>query len=62
MTLRMAQQNHKAYLHIDLESVPEDTASRLIQAWLNQVKPEILNIAGSREWSTLSLWHLMTTS
>ena len=60
LTLRMAQQNHKPCLHIDLKSVPEEKAISLIQAWLGRVKPGTLNIAGSREWSTLSLWHLMS--
>ena len=58
LTLRMAQQNHKSYLHIDLKSVPEENAVLLIQEWLGREKPGILNIAGSREWSPPYLWPL----
>jgi hypothetical protein len=48
-TLRMAQQNHKPYLHTDIGSVPEEKVIREIQSWLARVKPTVLNIAGSRE-------------
>lgn len=49
LTLRMAKENGKPYLHINLESQPEDKAVQVISSWLSKVKPEILNIAGSRE-------------
>lgn len=62
LTLRMAQQNHKPNLHINLQSVPEEKAVQLIKDWLARMKPGILNIADSREWSTLSLWYLMAIS
>lgn len=45
----MARENHKRYLHTDIGSVPENKVIREIQSWLARVKPEILNIAGSRE-------------
>lgn len=49
LTLRMAQQNHKPHLHINLKSVPEEKAIRLVWGWLARVNPSVLNIAGSRE-------------
>jgi len=49
LTLKMAKQNNKPYLHINLESQSEDRIIQTIKAWLDKVKPNILNIAGSRE-------------
>ena len=37
LTMRMAKRNKKPYLHINLKSVPEDKAVRLIREWLNGI-------------------------
>ncbi len=49
LTLRRAKEHGKPYLHINLESQSEDRAVQVVSSWLDQVKPGVLNVAGSRE-------------
>lgn len=49
LTLRIAQENKKPCLHVDLEAQSEEQAIHAVASWLGQVRPKILNVAGSRE-------------
>ena len=49
LTLRLAEKNKKPRLHLNLKSRSEDEAARTVSAWLKKIRPEVLNIAGSRE-------------
>jgi len=49
LTIRMAQRHRKPFLHIDLKEKKEGEAVQAIRQWMSSIKPNILNIAGSRE-------------
>lgn len=49
LTLRIAQENGKPFLHVDLAAQPEDQTIQAVASWLGRLKPKILNVAGSRE-------------
>ena len=48
-TIELARQYGKPCLHLDLEKHVESAAVALIREWLLEVKPAVLNVAGSRE-------------
>lgn len=47
-TLEAALRLNKPVLHVDLEEVSDNQASRQIQAWLDRIQPARLNVAGPR--------------
>ena len=47
-TERMARKHGKPYLHIDFDKQNVDRAVLLVRAWLSEMQPRVLNIAGSR--------------
>ncbi|MDD5556127.1 MAG: putative molybdenum carrier protein [bacterium] len=48
-TLHLARRDGKPHLHVDLDGTcPEDAALRVAR-WLREVRPGVLNVAGSRE-------------
>lgn len=49
LTLRLAEEHKKPRLHLNLNSRSEEEAVRAAGAWLRKIRPEVLNIAGSRE-------------
>jgi hypothetical protein len=49
LTLRLARAAGKPWLAIDLAGVDDAAAARRLRAWLDEVRPEVLNVAGSRE-------------
>ena len=49
MTLDLAREQGKPFLHIDLHQASAEQAVREIAAWLRRVRPGVLNVAGSRE-------------
>lgn len=49
LTMELAEEFRKPYLHIDLSRKTDSGAIEEIREWLNTVHPGILNIAGSRE-------------
>ncbi len=48
-TIELTRRYGKPCLHLDLEKYGESEAVGLIRGWLEEVKPEVLNVAGSRE-------------
>jgi len=48
-TIDFAKEYHKPYLHINLKEVIPEVAIKEITEWLNIIKPQVLNVAGSRE-------------
>jgi hypothetical protein len=49
LTLRIAKECGKPFLHVDLAAQPEDQAIQAVTSWLGRLKPKVLNVAGSRE-------------
>jgi hypothetical protein len=49
LTIQMAQQYKKPYLHIELDLIDNLTAVKQIRKWLKKYKIKVVNIAGSRE-------------
>jgi len=49
LTKKIADQNYKSCLHINLSKQQDDEARRIVSEWLDAVRPHTLNIAGSRE-------------
>ncbi|MGC2063533.1 MAG: putative molybdenum carrier protein [Thermodesulfovibrionales bacterium] len=49
LTRKVAEQHHKAFLHINLGKETDDAAVSEVLQWLDHAKPSVLNIAGSRE-------------
>ncbi|MBA4374237.1 MAG: hypothetical protein C0402_15410 [Thermodesulfovibrio sp.] len=49
LTRKVAEKYHKAFLHINLDKKTDDEAVVEISHWLDEMKPAVLNIAGSRE-------------
>lgn len=49
LTKKVAGKHHKALLHINLDKKTDEEAAGEILQWLDDSKPRILNIAGSRE-------------
>lgn len=57
LTLRFAQQHNKPCLHIDLGKTQDDEAVKKISDWIDEVKPDILNVAGSRESTSKGIYN-----
>jgi len=55
-TIEFAKEYKKQYLHVDLQKVSVEDAMVAITAWLNMIKPQILNVAGSRESSAPGIY------
>ena len=49
LTREVAGKHHKAFLHINLGKKTDDEAVGEVSQWLEDTKPRVLNIAGSRE-------------
>ncbi len=56
LTLRIAKENGKPFLHVDLAAQPEDQAIQAVASWLGRLKPKVLNVAGSRESKALGVY------
>ncbi len=56
LTIDTAARYHKPCLHIDLSVVPDVDAVLQVRAWLAQIMPEVLNIAGSRESTSRGIY------
>jgi len=56
LTAKMAEKHMKPYLHINLEKNSDDEAVEIISDWLNTSKPDVLNIAGSRESQAIGIY------
>ncbi|MDA8083040.1 MAG: putative molybdenum carrier protein [Nitrospiraceae bacterium] len=49
LTRKAAEKHHKAFLHINLDKKTDDEIIDEVSQWLDDTKPAVLNIAGSRE-------------
>lgn len=49
LTLKLAKQANKPTLHIDLDQHSDAESILILEKWLTEIHPAILNIAGSRE-------------
>lgn len=56
LTVRMADKHKKPCLHIELEEKSDNEAVEMISDWLNTSKPDVLNIAGSRESQAIGIY------
>ena len=49
LTVKLARKHHRPFLHINLSKQTDNEVVKIITEWLDDSKPEILNVAGSRE-------------
>lgn len=49
LTRKVAEKHYKAFLHVNLDKKTDEEAAGEILQWLDDTKPQVLNIAGSRE-------------
>lgn len=48
LTEALAIRHDRPFLHVDFEHTPLETATTLVQRWLDTIQPTILNVAGPR--------------
>ena len=56
LTIKLAKKHFKPCLHIDLEKKADSEAIEMISEWLDNTKPQVLNIAGSRESTSKGIY------
>jgi hypothetical protein len=56
LTIKLAQKHHKSYLHINLGKKSDKEAVSTITEWLGKVRPTVLNVAGLRESTCVSIY------
>jgi len=56
LTVKLARKHHRPFLHINLSRQTEDEVVKTINKWLDDSKPEILNVAGSRESTSKGIY------
>jgi hypothetical protein len=56
LTKALAKKYHKPCLHIDLDKIDENKATKLIKLWLQTRNVHILNVAGPRESEDLLIY------
>jgi hypothetical protein len=56
LTIECAKKHKRQYLLIDLKEKPDNEIIELIQTWLSDNQPEVLNIAGPRESSVPGIY------
>ena len=56
LTAKLARKHHRLFLHIILSRQTDDEVVKIINKWLDDSKPEILNIAGSRESTSKGIY------
>lgn len=49
LTAEVARRHNKPYLHINLEDKRNGDAIKEVSEWFDNIKPTVLNVAGSRE-------------
>lgn len=57
-TRRMARRHGRPWLHVDLRHDDEPTVVDAVRAWLADVRPDVLNVAGPRESTTPGMYGL----
>ena len=56
LTAKLARKHHRPFLHINLSRQTDDEVVKIINKWLDDSKPEILNVAGSRESTSKGIY------
>ena len=56
LTVRKCKKHGKPYLHINLEQWPKEKTIEVVQKWIDRNKPQVINIAGSRESKTPGIY------
>lgn len=56
LTIKLAKKHKKPYLHINLEKKQDTEAIQEVREWLTKVKPNVLNVAGSRESTSKGIY------
>ncbi len=56
LTVKLARKHHRPVLHINLSKQTDDEIVKTIIEWLDNSKPEILNVAGSRESTSKGIY------
>ncbi len=56
LTRKMAEKYHKPCLHINLGKKTDEAAAAEVLQWLEDAKPHVLNIAGSRETESVDIY------
>lgn len=56
LTVKLARKHQRPFLHINLIRQIDDEAVKIINKWLDDSKPEILNVAGSRESTSKGIY------
>lgn len=59
LTIRLAQRHKKPFLHIDLSTYSDNEAKNKIKEWLKDVRPNVLNVAGSRESKAQGIYSMV---
>lgn len=57
LTVKLAKKHKKPYLHINMEKKSDSEAATEISEWLNNMCPNILNVAGSRESTSAGIYN-----
>lgn len=57
LTEALAIRHNRPFLHVDFEHSPLESATSLVQNWLNTIRPTILNVAGPRASSDPQIYH-----
>lgn len=57
LTAKLAQKHLKPCLHINLSDQRNEDVIEIISDWLNSAKPDILNVAGSRESTSEGIYN-----
>lgn len=56
LTKRLAAKHKKPRLHSNLQKYPDDEAIAIVSEWLEKTKPNVLNIAGTRESQAIGIY------
>ncbi len=58
LTANIAQKMNIPYMHLDLNRLSGEVRLKKVQAWLQEIKPVILNVAGPRASSDSRIYQL----
>lgn len=55
-TMEVAQKYNRPFLHIDLLDETDREAVKIVKKWIKKIRPNILNVAGSRESTSRGIY------
>jgi hypothetical protein len=56
LTIEIAKKCNKPFLHVDLQGLAEPNVVAAVTSWLRALKPQVLNVAGSRESTSAGIY------